>query len=480
MAIYTGAQYRESLKQLSPEVYVRGERIDDIGTHPLLRQTVNHIASGYDLMLEPEMRNRTILRSPISGEDISRLVMHIQQEKQDLLVKSSLTREISGQRICTGCGSNMLSVTWAMIHDIDEAHGTDYLKRYKEFIKTLHKSGCPPFAWCMMDPKGARRLSPSEQPEATDLRIVERKPNGIVVRGAKLHTTLGPGAHHVIAAPCRALSEADKDFAVSFSLPIDTKGIKMIARPSPGPSREVSMESPISSRFLGVEALTIFDDVFVPEESIFMCGEWEQAGNLSFYFASLHRQSKCACSAGHCDLFAGAAGLAADVNGLGTDVCHVRDKITEIIMNGETGYGCALGAAVNAQQHSSGVWLPDPLIVNAGLNTIRANVGKHLEHLHDIAGGLISTMPTEADWNNPELRPYINSALRGSEKYSTEERLRALNLVQDLAASRTTGTILGFTINAAGSPATNQVAVRKLYNLQKQIDRAKHIASIHT
>ena len=175
-----------------------------------------------------------------------------------------------------------------------------------------------------------------------------------------------------------------------------------------------------------------------------------------------------------------AAGLAAEVNGIGMNVSHVRDKITEIIIHGETGYGCALGAAVNAQQHPSGVWLPDPLIVNSGLNTIRSNVGKHLEHLHDIAGGLIATMPTEADWNNPELRKYIDQALRGSTKYTTEERLRALNLVQDLAASRTTGTILGFSINAAGSPATNHVVVRRLYNLKKQIDNAKQIASIDT
>lgn len=479
MTVLTGEEYKESLKQLSPEVYIRGERIEDVASHPLLSQTINHIASGYDLVREPEMRDRMIVRSPISGEEVPRLLLHIQQEKEDLIIKAELTREISGKRICTGCGSNMLSVTWAMIHDIDEACGTDYLSRYKDFILTLHRTGYP-FAWCMMDPKGDRTLSPSRQPNPTDLRIVERKPDGIVVAGAKLHTTLGPGAHHVVVVPCRALGESDKDFAVSFALPIDTKGIKMIARPSPGPAREVSMESPLSSRYLGVEALTIFDNVFVPEENIFMCGEWEHAVNLSFYFASLHRQSKCACSAGHCDLFAGAAALAAEVNGLGMNVSHIRDKITEMMMNGETGYGCSLGAAVNARRHGSGVFLPDPLIVNSGLNTIRSTMGKHLEYLHDIAGGLITTMPTEADWNNPELRKHIDEALRGSFKYTTEERLRALNLVQDIAASRTTGTIMGFTINAAGSPATNQVVVRRMYNLNKRIGYAKEIAGIDT
>lgn len=481
MTVLTGEQYRERLKEISPEIYVRGERIDNIATHPLLRQTVNHIASGYDLAQDPEMRDRLVMRSPLSGEEIPRLLMHIQTEKDDLFVKAELTRDISSQRICTGCGSNMLSVTWAMIYDIDAAHGTDYLSRYKEFIVRLHKTGVP-FAWCMMDPKGDRSLPPSQQPTPTDLRIVERKANGIVVSGAKLHTTLGPGAHYVVVVPCRALGEADKDFAVSFALPIDAKGIKMIARPSPGPSndpaRDVSMESPLSSRFLGVEALTVFDNVFVPEENIFMCGEWEQAVNLSMYFACLHRQSKCACSAGHCDLFAGAAALAADVNGLGMKVSHIRDKITQMMMHAETGYGCALGAAVNARQHASGVWMPDPLIANSGLNAIRSTVGKHLEYLHDIAGGLVATMPTEADWNHPELRKYIEPALSGNPEYTTEQRLRAMNLIQDLAASRTTGTLLAFTVNAAGSPVTNEIAVRRMYDLEKRIKYAKEIAGI--
>jgi 4-hydroxybutyryl-CoA dehydratase/vinylacetyl-CoA-Delta-isomerase len=87
-------------------------------------------------------------------------------------------------------------------------------------------------------------------------------------------------------------------------------------------------------------------------------------------------------------------------------------------------------------------------------------------------------MPTEADWNNPELRPHIESALKGGPKYTTEQRLRAMNLAQDLAASRLTGSLLGFTINAAGSPATNKVVAEKLYDLESRINTAKEIAGI--
>jgi 4-hydroxybutyryl-CoA dehydratase/vinylacetyl-CoA-Delta-isomerase len=477
MALLTGDEYKESLKALRPEIYIRGERVDKVWEHPLLRQTINHLAAGYDMAAARENRDRYSAFSTLVHEDVPRIQLHVQATLDDLLTKAETTREISGQRICAACMSNMLSVTWAMIHDIDQAHGTDYFPRYKAFVQELQRN-CQGFAWGMMDPKGDRSRRPSEQERPTDLRIVERKPDGIVVRGAKLHTTYGPGAHWVIAVPCRALSEADKDYAVSFAVPIDAKGVKMIARPSPGPVTETGMESPISSKYIGVEAMTIFDDVFVPEERIFMCGEWDQSVKLPFYFSGLHRQSKCACSAGHTDLMVGTAALLADVNGLGMHTSHIRDKITDMMMAASTAYGCALGSAVNGSVHPSGVYLPDPAIANSGLNYIRSCLAGHLAHIHDIAGGLVATMPTEADWNNPALRPYIDEGLRGNARYTTEERLRVMSLAQDLAASRLTGTLMAFTINAAGSPVTNKIAIQHLYDLDKRIQVAKEIAGI--
>jgi 4-hydroxybutyryl-CoA dehydratase/vinylacetyl-CoA-Delta-isomerase len=371
----------------------------------------------------------------------------------------------------------MLSVAWAMIHDIDKAHGTDYFPRYKEFIKTVQKNGYI-VALAMMDPKGDRSLPPSKQKEPTDLRIVKRRPDGIIVSGAKVHTTYGPAAHQVIVTPCRALDEGDKDYAVSFAIPIDTKGLKMIARPSPGPARAVQMESPLSSKYVGVEAMTIFDNVFVPEERVFMCGEWDKAFLYPLYFASLHRQSKCACGAGHTDLLIGTAALAADVNGLSMKVAHIRDKITEMMMAAETAFGCSLGAAIEGKKHPSGVYLPDAGIANSGLYYIRSRMGVHLSSLHDIAGGLLTTMPTEADWNHPELRKYIEQGLKGSPRFETEERLKIMNLAQDLAASRLTGTILGFTINASGSPFTNKIVAWNTYDLEKRIKIAKEIIGL--
>jgi 4-hydroxybutyryl-CoA dehydratase/vinylacetyl-CoA-Delta-isomerase len=477
MAILTANDYLETLNAFTPEVFIRGERVNKVREHPLLKQTINHIAAGWELASNPENRGTFSAYSSLVDEDVTRIGHHIQTSLEDLTIKAKLTREVSGRRICAQCMSNMLSVTWAMIYDIDQTHGTDYFSRYQEFIKHLQRNGYG-IAWGMMDPKGDRAMPPSKQKQPTDLRIIKRKPDGIIVRGAKLHTTYAPGAHEMMAVPCRALGEDDKDFAVSFAVPIDTQGIKLIARPSPGPTRQVSMESPLSSQFIGVECLTVFDDVFVPEERIFMCGEWEHTSKLPLYFAGLHRQSKCACSAGHTDLLIGLAALLADANGLKPMPSHIKDKITAMMMAASTAYGCALGAAMEGQVHPSGVFLPDAGIANSGLNYIRSLLSTHIAHIHDIAGGLLVTMPTEADWNNPELKPYIEDALAGSPEYTVEDRLKVMHLAQDLVASRLTGTLMGFTINAAGSPETNKIVVRHMYDLEKKVRVVKEICGI--
>jgi 4-hydroxybutyryl-CoA dehydratase/vinylacetyl-CoA-Delta-isomerase len=174
----------------------------------------------------------------------------------------------------------------------------------------------------------------------------------------------------------------------------------------------------------------------------------------------------------------GTAALLAEVNGLGMKTFHIGDKITDMMMAAETAYGCSLGAAVAGKNHPSGVFMPDAAITNSGLSYIRSLLSDHIAHIHDIAGGLIVTMPTEADWNNPELRSFFEEGLRGSERYTTEQRLRVMNLAQDLAASRFTGTLLSFNINAAGSPITNKIVVRNCYDLEKRIEVAKEIAGI--
>ena len=477
MVIKTREEYIESLKKLKPTVYILGEKVDRVWDNPLFQSSINHAAKTYDFSFDEENKHLSVVHSPLVNEPVRRLNLHIQTSMEDAIIKARLTREVTSQRICTWCTSNTLSIVWVATHDVDQKYNTSYHKRFVEYMKYLQKNDIMP-AWGMMDPKGDRKLRSSEQEPFTDLRIVERNDKGIVVRGAKVHTSYGPVTEEILCVPCRALTEKDKDFAVSFAVPIDTKGIIFIARPAPGPKQPTDMEKPISSTIGGVEAMTVFDDVFVPWERVFLCGEWDMCDRVPTYFASIHRQSKCACLSGHTDLILGVCALTAQVNGLDMKVSHIRDKLTKMMMEAEIAYGCAVGSAVDGYQHPSGVWIPNALVANSGLNYIRSQAGNHIATLHDISGGIIVTMPTELDYKNPITKEYMDTYLHGSNNFTTEERLRVLHLAQEVCASQFTGYYLGWAINAAGSPMTNEIFVRALYDLDKRIKVAKSYAKI--
>ncbi|MBP1599744.1 MAG: Vinylacetyl-CoA Delta-isomerase, partial [Acidobacteria bacterium] len=191
----------------------------------------------------------------------------------------------------------------------------------------------------VMDPKGDRSLPPSRQTDPDlYLRVVDKNKDGIIVNGAKVHTSDAPVTHFIFTSPSGLLREEDKDYAVSFAAPIDAKGLKFITRPAPGPLEPREMESPVSSRIGFVESISVFDHVFIPWERVFMCGEWEFTDNFMRYFSPYVRICKGACTSARTDIVAGAAALIADYNGAGR-ASHIRSKLTDMMISSEIGWG---------------------------------------------------------------------------------------------------------------------------------------------
>jgi 4-hydroxybutyryl-CoA dehydratase/vinylacetyl-CoA-Delta-isomerase len=333
--------------------------------------------------------------------------------------------------------------------------------------------------WAMMNPKGDRSKKLNQQESLPGVRVVKKTEKGIVVSGAKVSLSYGPCSKYIFVVPNGALSEEEKDFAVAFALPSDAEGLTYIVKPAPVKENpDYDMECPIGSAIGIVEGMAIFEDVFVPWEHVFLCGEYDMAQRVPHFFSNIQRQSKCACLAGHTDLVCGTAALVADVNGLGANVPHIRDKLTRLMMQAEVAYGCALGSAVEGSLHPSGVYVPSTIIANAGLNYIKGLAGDHIQLIHDIAGGIIVTMPTEGDYQNPKIRQWMDTYLAGNDKYTAEERIRALYLAQEISSTKFTGYFLGWAINASGSPVTGEITVRSEYDLQKRLDIAKKWAGI--
>ena len=433
MAIKTRTEYIESLREQEPNVFVAGKRIDSVVDNPIFRTTINNMGLGYEWSNDEQYKDLATAWSPLINEEVS-FWTHLRSTEEDLFQMINAIRTFSGKYLCTMCMSVGLSVLWATTYEIDQVRGTDYHLRLRAFFKNLQKNDLR-FCLGVMDPKGDRRLSPSMQDDPDQfLRIVERRADGIVVNGAKMHTTSAPCVHYFVASPSRVMGEADKDYAVSFAIPTDTKGLTFITRPAAGPLRPKNMESPISSEIGFVECLSVFDNVFIPWENVFMCGEWEFTPQFIHYFSSYVRLAKGTCLAARTDILAGVTALIAEYNGI-ENAGHVRSKLTDMMISSSIGWGCSVAAVKQCYLHPSEIAIPDILVANAGLYRTRLKYIEHLGTMQEVAGGIVTTLPGEEDFADAEIGPLVQKYLQGKTGVPSENRYRVVQLIQDMTAS---------------------------------------------
>ncbi len=477
MAIKTKEQYLKSLENLKPNIYVGGKKLEgSLVDSPYFRTNLNVVGLTYDLANSPKWEASFTTWSPLIEEKVSWWTSFPKNTEELVQVVRNI-KAITGTKYCVFCMGIALSVLWAITYEIDQKKNTKYHERLKNFFKHLQKNDLR-FCMGVMDAKGDRNLKPSKQPDLDlHLRVMEKNNKGIVVRGCKSQVSGGPITHMILVSPCRAFDADEKDFVVSFAIPTDTKGITYLMRPAAGPLERRDYANPVSSEVGWTEHFTIFDDVFVPWESVFMCGEWEFTDNLMQYFSAFVRLVKGACCAARTELFIGASALTARYNGI-ERASHVRSKLTDMMTSQLSGYGCALAAAVESKAHPSGIAIPDVAIAAAGLYNGRLNLEKYFGTLMELAGGVITTMPLEAEYKNPETRGYMDKYLKGRADLSTEDRFRVLNLAQDFCASMFTGYFMSSILCAGGTPETNRVDIFRNYNLEEKVKVAKALAKL--
>jgi len=476
MGIKTRAEYLDSLSRLKPNIYAAGEKIDQVVGNKYLRTSLNHMGLGYDWANDPETEPVFTHWSPLINEKVS-FWTHVRQSPEELKQLAQTIKTYSGKHFCVMCMGIGLSVLWATTYDLDQAKGTEYHQRLREFFKKLQKEDLR-FTLGVMDPKGDRSLPPSRQADPDlHLHVVGRNKDGIIVRGAKMHTTSAPCGHYVFVAPGRALSEADRDYAVAFAVPTDAPGLTFITRPAAGPLEPKEIESPVSSQIGFVECLSVFEDVFIPWDHVFMCGEWDFTEKHIQYFSPYVRLAKGTCVSARTDILIGAAALIAEYNGV-AKAGHIRSKLNEMMIAGEIGWSCALASIAQAKMHPSGLPIPDISSSNAGLYHNRLKFIEFMGWLLEMAGGVVTTMPIATDYLNPQTRGYMDKYLKAKADVPTEHRYRLLNLIQEITASRFTGYLMSSVLCAGGTPETNRVEVFRNYDLKEKIDRIKNICGI--
>jgi len=475
--IRTPEQYLESIND-GREIWVLGEKVKDVRTHPTLSSIIQTTAMDFVLPNHPEFRHLFVTQDE-DGEDIN-FLLSSPRTVEDLLRRRECY--IAGMRAGGGVvvhcmGSDALAAFEVVAQLMDSKLKTNYVERVKNYQRMLQKHDLA-ITGATTDVKGDRSLKPSQQKQHQDyyLRIVDKNKDGIVVRGAKVHISCTPGANEVLCLPCRTHGEADKDYALAFATPLNAPGIKLLGvEPITRTyGAEGDFDYPKSSRFQPPECLIVFDDVFVPWERVFMCGEWQFSRNLAYAFASYHRLFGSCKMIGKLEILTGAAALMAEYNGV-DKADHIRKKLAWMAMITETVAMLGKAACMEPEtEFGTDILMPNRMAINAAKYTFASNFHQMCQYLQDISGGLVATVPSYRDWVNPELQPYIEKYLSARDGVPTENRLRMLRLAKDY----TSNFYQVDTIHGEGSMAAQQMFLYSSADWDKMKAAAKRAAHI--
>jgi len=483
MALKTGKEYVQSLREMNahPTVYLFGEKMKNPYDHPMVKPSQNAVALSYDLAHDPLHEDLMTARSHLTGQKVNRFC-HIYQSRDDLVNKIKMFRMLGQmtatcfQRCTTSDGGNIM---YLATYEVDRKFGTKYHERFKNFFKYLQENDLVA-GIAMTDVKGDRGLKPSEQADPDlYLHVVEEKKDGIIVRGAKAHQTGALNCHYTVVMPTRAMAPEDRDYAIAFSIPMSSPGLIHIYGRQFSDTRKLEGgDIDMGNAFFGMqETLLIFEDVFVPWENVYLYKEYEFAERISGLLGSHHRCSYGGCKTGVSDVLIGATALLAQYQGVAKS-SHVRSKITEMITLSETMYGCGLASAYEGHKTPAGNYMNDFLLANVCKLNVARITNQIGQFALDIAGGILTTMPSEKDLRSPEIGKYLEKYLRGVSNVPAEDRMRVLRLVENLMFGGGAGGYIVESIHGAGSPEAQKTMIPRESNLSHKITLAKCIAGI--
>jgi len=471
----TREQYIQGLRKMRRNIYHDGHKIDR--DDEIQQPVLNVMGLTFDAVQDPDLKDLCTAKSHLTGETINRFC-HVHQNTEDLHKKQDMTRALCrkvGLCIQRCMGVDAINAVNAVSFEADRLNGgkTEY---HKNFLKWLERFQSEDLvgSCAQTDMKGERLKRPAQQTDPDMyVHVVEKKSDGIVVRGCKLHISEASISDEILVVPTRALGPDEKDYAVAFAVPSDHEGVKQVVSIHSQHKRkhfQRGMNIGYSDSYI------LFEDCFVPWERVFLCGEHEFAGGLVEQFASYHRQSY-ACKVGVGDVLIGAAQTAAEYNGVAKS-SHIRDKIIEMNHLNETLYCGCIACAAEGHREASGTWMVDTLLANVHKQNVTRFPYEIARLAQDIAGGLLVTLPSEKDFKTPETGRWIEKYCRGRAGVPVEHRMRILRLIENLTLGAAAVGYLTESMHGAGSPQAQRVMIAREVNLQEKQAAAKRLCGI--
>jgi 4-hydroxybutyryl-CoA dehydratase/vinylacetyl-CoA-Delta-isomerase len=445
--------------------YWDGENIADITKHPRFRVPIALTAKDYEY---DDPRLGALRRYKAEDGSDAHRIYQIPKSQEDLAKRVELLMH-------TSIGTAVSGVYMALMSVKDQVALVN--PQYAENIERMYRycrDNDLRAAEVITDPKGDRKRRAHEQDDP-DLyvRIVERRSDGIVVRGAKLHITAASVIHELVVMPTKGMRQDENAYAVSFSIPVNTKGVSIINR-NFAPAELNAFDYPASSHHSMPEGFVVFDDVFVPWDRVFLAGEVQLASKLAQSLGLWERTGGVIAAVEQSELFVGLAQLVTEMQGKESDAV-AQASIAELITYAQMlkmslDYACS-----HYEKTETGMVYPNTLAINAAKYYYAANYHQTVRYLHDLSGGLVMTLPSEADLRNPESGKFIRKYLYTKKTVDVEQRMRIYNLIRDMTADALGGWNFVVALQAGGGLSAQRFMMNRTYDLSAA--KAKALAA---
>jgi 4-hydroxybutyryl-CoA dehydratase/vinylacetyl-CoA-Delta-isomerase len=482
MALITPEAFEESLEKMKPRVFMNGKRVENILKNPNTRTVVEANKASYRWALDDRYKDIMTCHSPLIDQPVNRYT-YVSTSVDDLVAKAiagTFSAEMLGTCIyrCVGYDAfhSLAATTWEM----DQKLGTHYYERFLEYLKWVQKNDLS-VAGALTEPRGSRKKKTLDWSDPfLSLKIVEKNTDGIVVRGAKINISGAFASHEIVVLPQSSHSAGEEDYAVAFAVPVDTDGITYICQYSPYSAEREQAEDiyELGNPIFGQRetSMVVFDNVFVPWERVFHCGEYQYSGKLVARFARTHRMT-CGgtCKVGFMNQIIGACKLIQEYKGL-ENVPHINDQLTEMVVLRETGRACGMAAARLGTEEppGSGVFLPDELMGNVSKLNICNAFWRTMALAGDIGGGLVVTMPSLKEFKNPETKDYVEEFF----SFGSDEPTQNIMKVHKLLQHWTAGQHGVGTWHGAGPVQAQKIMLQRIVNFDHEKELVKRTLNL--
>jgi len=478
MPARSGADYIARLKEQPPEVWLGGERVKDVTTHPALRNSVHSLAALYDMQHDPILRETMTYRSPTSGDQVG-LSFITPETMQDLQRR----RDMMAQWARATCGMmgrtpDFLNVSLMAMAAAGEYFAQnrlafkDHIRRYYEYVREHDLT----LTHTLLNMQRSRSPGPTPLTDQTDiaLSVVRETDAGIVVHGCRLLATLGPLSDEIAVYPARSHhlpNEAAGRYSFAFAIPCSTPGLKLVCRESYDLGRS-RFDHPLGSRFEEMDAIAVFDQVLVPWERVFLLGDVELANEMSHatnqYLHSGHQVvTKNVAKA---EFIVGLASLMVTTLG-SSKLPQVQEKLAELIGCLEVQKACLRAAEADAAIDRWGIVSPALMPIMVARNLFISMYPRMVEIIQLLGSSSLMALPTEADFASPiaaDLERYLETDTR-----TARERAKLFHLAWDVACSAFGGRQALYERFFQGDILRNAVVTTNIYDARPLMERVR-------